>query len=152
MTFAYLLFIILFQKIRSASFTSDLMLGHQHVSTFVFLKHFNSSGRENSLSSTSSFSVLPSKPSLLQRNIQESKSSSNVTFMIYPTVTHSSTIAHSQWERYILLFHLWEDWDPQSGPPVSVLYCSSWARLHGFLHTHPALSITTPNFCSLPTP
>lgn len=35
-----------FQKIRSVCFTANLMLGHQHVTKFMSLKHFIPCGRE----------------------------------------------------------------------------------------------------------
>lgn len=101
------------------------------------LERFYSFWRGNFLFSTSSFSVLPSKPSLLQRNIQESMFFSNVTFIIHYTTTNSSTTPCSLRGVYPsapIFGGIWGS--PQSGPPVSWTFHSSWAHILKFLHRH----------------
>ena len=154
MTFAYLLFIILWQNLSSRkSDALDLLLTSCldiNMSLDSCPDTSYSFRQGSSLSSTSPFSVLPSNPSSLQRSIQESKSSLHVTFIIYHIATNPSTMPCSPWEKV-----------HPSAPPLGgsgVLlsldhsFCSSYAHLRGCLHTLSALSISTADVHPLPTP
>lgn len=131
-----------FPKIRSVCFTPNLMLGHQHVTRFVPLKHFTPSGRKIPSSPLAHF------PSFLQSLIYCREISRKVSL---PPKSLSSQAPCYQFFPHSLLplgvstafcpHPQGIQGSPRSGPRVSCTFGPSWAHLRRSLHIHSVLSI-----------